>query len=231
MLLSACGGAEDARRRPDRSPRSHVGESPSSVPASPVSPAPASPYACTVVLGFSQTAQWYRYGFEGEVDDASWELFAHNGAGVSTWANPDSSMWRRAMLYSPCAERSADPDRVLLTISDDEYLSNPSAWAERIRQAISTIRLKYPSAQAIILQPVVGGPDGEHCDFQGTTVRATFNQPFIERAIQIVASGDVQAGAVPQVRSCADYRDDTGHLEPEAKAPIGTQIGAFYRGA
>jgi hypothetical protein len=182
------------------------------------------------VLGFSQTAQWYRYGFESEVDDASWELFAHNGAVVSTWANPESSMWRRAMLYSPCAERSADPDRVLLTVSDDEYLSDAAAWADRIRAAISTIRLKYPNARTIILQPVVGGPNGAHCDVGGTTVRATFNQPFIEQAIHMVASGDVEVGAVPHVRSCADYRDDTGHLQSEAKAPIGTQIGEFYRG-
>ncbi len=199
----------------------------------PTSPAPASPFACTLVLGFSQTSQWYKEGFESQVDDASWELFFHDGAGVSTWANPDSGMWTRAELYSPCAERSADPDRVLLTVSDAVYQDDASAWQDVIVQAIATIRLKYPDAGSIILQPVVGGPDGERCDHNGETVRATFNQPYIEQAIQKVAHDDpdVEAGLVPQVRTCDDYQDSIGHLQPEAKGPIAAEIGAYYRGA
>jgi hypothetical protein len=183
-----------------------------------------------MVIGFSQTAQWFRFGFETQVDDASWELFAHNGAGISTWADPDSTMWTRADLYSPCAERSDDPDRLMLTISDADYLPDASAWEERIDAAISTIRQKFPGAGEIILQPVVGGPDGEECSDDGVTVRATFNQPYIEAAIREVAGGDVVVGAVPQVRSCGDYRDSIGHLIPEAKEPIGIEIGAYYRG-
>jgi hypothetical protein len=229
MALSACGGTEPVRRRPDRSPRSHVRPSPT---IAPVSPAPPSPFACTVVIGFSQTSQWYKEGFESQVEDASWQLFFHDGAGISTWANPDSGMWTRAELYSPCAERSADPDRVLLTVSEAEYLDDASAWQAFIEQAVQTIRAKYPGATSIILQPVVGGPDGARCDHNGVTVRATFNQPYIEQAIQAVAHDDphVEAGFVPQVRTCDDYRDDIGHLEPEAKAPIAAEIGAYYRG-
>jgi hypothetical protein len=230
MALSACGGSEPVRRRAERSPRSHVRPSPTS---SPVSPAPPSPFACTVVIGFSQTAQWYKEGFESQVEDASWELFFHDGAGISTWANPESGMWTRAELYSPCAERSADPDRVLLTISEAEYLDDASTWQAMIEQAVQTIRLKYPEATSIILQPVVGGPDGARCDHNGETVRATFNQPYIEQAIEAVARDDpgTERGIVPQVQACDDYRDSIGHLEPEAKGPVAAEIGAFYRGA
>jgi hypothetical protein len=228
LLGSSCsGGGEGGGQPPERSPRSRTR---AAEPTAPSSPAPDSPFTCTRVLGFSQTAQWYRWGFESQVDDDSWELFAYNGAGVSTWANPDSRMWTSARLYSPCAERSADPDRVVLTISDAEYRPNASAWAEVIEQAIATIRQKYPDAAEIVLQPVVGGPDGDRCMHDGITVRATFNQPFIEQAIQMVAGGAVRTGAVPQVRTCDDYRDDVGHLVPDAKGPIGAEIGAFYRG-
>jgi hypothetical protein len=229
MALSACGGTEPPRRRPDRSPRSHVRPSPT---VTPVSPAPPSPFACTLVLGFSQTAQWYKEGFESQVEDASWELFFHDGAGISSWANPDSGMWTRAELYSPCAERSADPDRVLLTISEAEYLDDASAWRGMVEQAIQTVRVKYPDAERIILQPVVGGPGGERCDHNGETVRATFNQPYIEQAIGAIVGDDpgTEQGIVPQVRTCDDYRDSIGHLEPEAKGPVAAEIGAFYRG-
>jgi hypothetical protein len=182
-----------------------------------------------MVIGFSQTAQWYRFGFEALIDDPSWELFSHNGAGVSTWADPESRMWTSARLYSPCAARADDPDRVMLTISDDEYLPVVAAWAERIAAAVSTIREKFPGAGEIILQPVVGGPGGEACTRGGVTVRATFNQPYIGAAIATVAGGDVVVGAEPYVSTCDAYRDTIGHLTSEGKAEIATELGSYYR--
>lgn len=229
LLATACAGETDERGR--RGERSHSPRPGNGSPASPpASPAPDAPFICTMVIGFSQTGQWFRFGFETQVDDASWELFMHNGAGVSSWADPESRMWTSADLYSPCAARADDPDRVLLTISDGEYLSDASAWAERIDAAVSTIRQKFPGVEEIILQPVVGGPDGGRCSEDGVTVRATFNQPYIAAGIQQVAGGDVVAGAIPEVRSCDDYRDGIGHFKPDAKAPIGIEIGTFYRG-
>jgi hypothetical protein len=232
VAAAACSdGAGRSAAGGERSPRPGRQGGRSLEVSPPASPAPDAPYLCTMVIGFSQTSQWFRFGFETQVDDASWELFAHNGAGVSKWADPRSRMWTSARLYSPCSERADQPDRVMLTVSDDEYLPDVEAWAERIGAAVTTIRDKLPSASEIILQPVVGGPDGEACDHGGVTVRATFNQPYIEAAIQEVAGGDVVAGAVPEVRTCEDYRDSIGHFEPEAKAPIAVQIGRYYRGA
>lgn len=186
-------------------------------------------FACTRVLGFSQTRQWYWYGgFERFVDEARWELFAHHGAGIRQWADPTSRMWTQSDLDSPCLEGSGSPDRVLLTISDDQYVDDVSIWVTYIRSAVDTIRAMYPSVRQIVLQPVVGGPGGEPCEHGGITVRATFNQPFVRRAIAQVTGGSIVAGASPQVRTCDDYQDSAGHLEGDAREPIGQALGEFY---
>ncbi len=39
---------------------------------------------------------------------------------------------------------------------------------------------------------------------------------------------DLVAGFSPEVRSCADYSDDIGHLVPAARGPIGLAIGQYY---
>jgi hypothetical protein len=181
------------------------------------------------VLGFSQTRQWYWYGgFEQYVDEARWELFSHNGAGVTKWADPTSRMWIQSEVDSPCAAGSGQPDRVLLTISDDAYVDDVSTWTANISAAVETIREKYPTVDQIILQPVVGGPEGGPCERHGLTIRATFNQPFVLQAIEEVAGGNVVAGATPEVRTCEDYQDSTGHLEPDAWGPIAETLGRFY---
>ncbi|MGQ0669846.1 MAG: hypothetical protein ACT4PO_09280, partial [Actinomycetota bacterium] len=90
------------------------------------------------------------------------------------------------------------------------------------------IRTKVPGLEQIVLQPVVGGPGGAECEVGGETVRASFNHPFIDEAIARVVGGDVVAGASPEVRTCSDYRDSTGHLENDARGPIGLSIGNFY---
>lgn len=219
LAAAACGGD------PGRSP---TGVSPSDVDA-------GGGFACTRVLGFSQTRQWYAArdggGFEAVLDGDRWELFYHLGAGITLWADPNSRMWTQSDLWSPCSLRSGDPDRVLLTISTDTYLPDVAAWVSYISRAVSTIRSKYPNVREIILQPVVGGPDGGRCELDGATVRATFNHPYIAMAIEKMVDRGVVAGASPEVRSCADYQDSAGHLSPEARAAIGAAIGEHYAGS
>jgi len=74
----------------------------------------------------------------------------------------------------------------------------------------------------------VGGPGHAECTFSGQLVRASSNHPVIDRAIAMVAAGDAAAGASPEVRTCADYRDSLGHLAGNAQQPIGESIGRFY---
>jgi hypothetical protein len=194
----------------------------------------AASYTCLQVIGFSQTANYYSEApdFEKEVEDSRWQLLWNNGASVNQWMNPNYAGWSRP-LFSPCAKNSETPDRVLLHISGSSG-EDVSAWVQDISKAISTIRQKVPSARQIILQPVIGGPNGQQCPLpSGGFVRASVQHPYIVRAIEEVAassaSGNIVAGMKPQVRSCEDYMPDIGHLAPAAKGPMGKVIGAFYK--
>ncbi|MCI0366446.1 MAG: hypothetical protein L0219_21495, partial [Phycisphaerales bacterium] len=185
-----------------------------------------SQFECTQVIGFSQTNQWYTAGFESAVDNSRWQLLWNGGASINLWADPNYEGWSRS-LVSPCGQGQGSPDRVLLTISGD-FQNDPNWWAQQINAVIAVIRSKYPRVRQIILQPVVGGPNNGQCLFNGQVVRASSNHPVIDAAIALVAGGSVMAGLSPEVRSCADYSDATGHLTPAATGPIGASIGQFY---
>jgi hypothetical protein len=180
--------------------------------------------------------------FEPIVGDSTWQLRAGAGTGVS-WQDPNFAGWTDPRdLYSPCAINSSNPDRVLLTISTPSGLPTVGWWVTNIRAEIATIREKYSNVREIILQPVVGGPNNRVCYFDGNPgdpVHASEIHPTIEQAIAQVVGGNVVAGMSPEVRTCADYADNTGHLcYPDfdacgtlnARGPIGTLIGNFYAG-
>jgi hypothetical protein len=201
-------------------------------------------FTCTEMLGFSQTLMWEETPeFQGAVDDASWQIRFRAGGDVDLWADPNADAWNppvdqdclgsgQVTLCSPCAQGSTSPDRVLFTITLQGYLSDVPTWVQKIRAAIATIRSKHPLVRQIVLQPVVGGPHHAVCPVstQPQGVRASFNHPYVDQAIAIVVGDapDLVAGISPEVRTCADYMDDVGHLEPGARGPIGGTIGQYY---
>jgi hypothetical protein len=190
-------------------------------------PAAAAP-VCTQVIGFSQTRDWYEGGgaFEAVVGDPRWQLLARWGAAVNLWADPGYEGWSEP-LTSPCAEGSAAPDRVVLTVTGG-WRDNVDRWVREIEGAIATIRAKVPSATTIVLQSVVGGPDHGDCYFEGTLIRDSWQHAHIDEAIARVAGGDVLVGASPEVETCADYRDAAAHLTESGAASLGARLGAFY---
>ncbi|MEM7143605.1 MAG: hypothetical protein AAF591_00630 [Verrucomicrobiota bacterium] len=197
-------------------------------------------FDCTQVIGFSQVGGanggWFVTGntFESIVDDDKWQLLWNSGAGVDRWQDPDYTGWNNA-LVSPCPTGSDSPDRVLLVISGP-YGSDETAWANAINATIETIKSKLPTATRIILQPVVGGPDHATCIFTptGAQIRASWQHAHIDNAIDDViaqrfgTTPEVVPGFSPEVRTCADYTDATGHLTLEAAAAIGATIGEYY---
>lgn len=187
-------------------------------------------FTCTQVVGFSQTREWFLDApdFEEVVGSDGWQLLWRGGAGIDKWANPDFRGWLEP-IRSPCASGEDDPDRIVLTISRQAFESDVEVWAQDIRAAVETTRGKYPNLEEIVLQPVVGGPNHQTCEFQGNPVRASVNHPTIDQAISdVVGGGDVVAGASPEVRTCEDYEDGVGHLTAEAAGPIGRTIAVVY---
>jgi hypothetical protein len=211
------------------------------------------------VIGFSQTGEWYLGPplgapvptFEPIVGDDQWQLRAYEGAGLS-WQDPTFIGWTDpAALYSPCVTNSTNPDRVVLNIAClpkdvpcEPGIPSVAFWVTNVQNEIATIRAKYSNIRQIVLQAVVGGPNDTVCYFNnnpGDPVHSSLIGPNIDTAIaQVVAAdptGQVVAGISPEVRTCADYADDAGHLcypgfdtcgTLDARGPLGTMIGQFY---
>jgi hypothetical protein len=189
----------------------------------------AQEFACTHVIGFSQTRGWFSDTdtFENIVIDGNWQLIWQGGAGVDQWRNPNYGGWNQNIISS-CTQNSNAPDRILLTISGP-YGADEGAWAEAIQETIDNIRIKYPSVQEILLQPVVGGPNHEDCFLNGTAlIRASWQHKHIDNAIATLVGGDVLQGFSPEVNDCSDYVDQTGHLTTIGYENAATNIGSYY---
>ena len=200
----------------------------------------------TRVIGFSQVGMggggWFVAGdvFESIVDNDRWELLWAGGAGVDRWREPSFGGWSQS-LVSACPG-DLPVDRVLLSISGP-YGDDENAWAEAIKATVETIRNKIPTAKQIILQAVVGGPNGEPCPAPaggfgfmggGSGVRASTQFPHIVNAINEVVKqhegDDVQiiAGYEPKLPSCDGFSDALGHLTPQGAAAVAKLIGEYY---
>lgn len=200
---------------------------------------------CTLVLGFSQTADWYMAPvdrsfddslsqaaavFESRLDGDNWQLMWFPGAGVNRWSDPNYVGWTFAPTLFPCATSSDAPERVVFMISGP-FGSDVDAWADEIDEAISVIREKIPSADMIALQSVVGPPKGhDECLIDGNAVRASTQWKYIAEAIEQVAPEheDVVVGALPRLHSCAHYTDTLGHIGGPGGTSVAASLAKFY---
>ena len=215
-------------------------------PPFPLSDAQQVGYNCTLVLGYSQVANWYISGsFESYVNNATWQLKWMNGAGVEVWGRASLNI-NSVTTSSPCTNNSTTPDRVVYSVSGGQG-NNVSEWVEGIKNVTANINADLPSVRLILLQPVVGGVGSDTNTFlhawgvqacpnppndYTNGVRASRQYPFILQAINIVAGessiDDVIVGAVTEVRDCADYADSTGHLATQARPYFGQWFGNYY---
>ena len=186
------------------------------------------------VIGFSQTYQWYFGGppsydqFLTQMPPRSTQLRWRGGASIDAWADPNFGGWTDGVASASCASGSANPDRIVLTISG-EFHSDVAWWHDQIAQAVANARARYSGLRTIYLQPVVGGPNHAACYVGGNQVRATYNEPYISQAItRLVNEGVGVWGANPLVQSCSDYADDIGHLADSGRVSVATSVGAFY---
>lgn len=193
-----------------------------------VTPAAAqSGFTCTEIIGYSQTREWFTLGAQALAQSGHWQLRAVDGASVDRWASLDFPGWNNSNVTNRCVQGADRPDRVVLDISDD-YHTDVNWWVQQGSFAIANIRHNRSSAKQIVLQPVVGGPNGQQCPMGGKINRASFNHPYIDQAIDRLVGGDVLRGPDPTVRSCADYKDDIGHMNDAAAAAVGQSIAQFY---
>lgn len=185
---------------------------------------------CTMVMGFSQTDEWYSSGFESAVGNGSnWQGLLEDGSTAIRIADPNEEIWDEwddGVVRSKCTTGWQTPDRVILNISG-VWEDDPQVWATLIANAVATTRSKLGNPQ-IVLQPVVGGPNHADC---GT--RASYNHPFIDAGIALAVAADptLVVGFSPEVGSCSHYEDTKGHLTNSGAAYVAQQVASYYAGS
>jgi hypothetical protein len=238
-VLALAGTACQRGGEPERSPTSTAPTSPEPSTTTPgASPSPSatgSVFAarCTLVIGLSQTQNWFEGGaFEAlpTIRDEQWEILAEAGADVSVWSDPNA----RAYSEAPTSACDRPPDRVVFQVVAAGWRSRPvEDQVGDLQASIANIRATWPSVEVIELIPVVGGPDALPCEIPtqvgARTVDASGMNPAMTALIAQVANGqDVLAGPDLLLADCRQYLDGLGHLTQEGSEYIASVIAAYY---
>jgi hypothetical protein len=224
VLLAACQDGAEGRRRPRRV------ESPSEPPPS----ATVEPVTtdCTLVLGFSVTANWYRDGaFEQQpgIQDDAWEVIALGGHDVWVWADPTNPAFAKPP-ESPCP---GEPNRIVYQVAAKGWRNFAEGEiAAALEHSIDNIREHWPTAEVVELIPVVGGPGGQPCptsSTRGGAVDASEMNPLMNELIAHVADGrNVVAGPDLDLADCSQYGDGRGHLTEDGSRYIASVLARYF---
>lgn len=199
-------------------------------------------FSCTQVLGFSQSMEWYaglsiaddrdagtRPDLSALAPDAflpGWQGRFFMGASVEKWTDPDFPGWsgaHRLAHETPAHCGRDEVDRVVFNVSGEAR--SPDAWAAAVDSVVDVIRAKFPAVREIVMQPVVGAPEGECTD-----VRAARNHPAVAEGVRRAADrGGVTAGPDPKVATCDQFSDALGHLTVEGAEHVRRALREHYR--
>lgn len=203
----------------DPNPGSSASPNPSSSPLSP-------PYRCTEVIGLTITAEWYSAGFEQLVDDARYQARTRPHTFVDQWADPAHAAWGEP-ITSPCSERSASPDRVVLFAANWK-LENQADWTKVLEAFVATAQRRYPALKALELFTVLRGPKNQTCGDPKSVV-----DPMIDAAIASVVAAHpdlVHAGPKLEPTDCAVFEKGGPHFTPEGRKLVAAQLASVLQG-
>lgn len=187
------------------------------IPAPPPVPAPVSapvpapapaPFICTEVIGLTVTAEWYTGGLERIVNDARFQARTRPHTFVDQWADPAHAAWSEP-ITSPCAERSAAPDRVVLFAANWNLLTREE-WTKVLEAFVATALGRYPALRELELFTVLRGPRNQTCGDPKSVV-----DPMIDAAIESVARAHpalVHAGPKLEAPDCSVFEKGGPHF-------------------
>lgn len=198
--------------------------------------------SCTQVLGFSQSLEWYgglsladymaddgppkSPSLETGVFLPNWQGAFYVGASVEKWLDPGFLAWsgNDGTTHEVATHCDRDQvDRVVFNVSGEARPADE--WASIIESVAELIRENFPAVRQIVMQPVVGAPDGA-CQ----EVLAARNHPDIAEGIRKVAQrGMVEAGPEPKVATCDQFRDGLGHLTKDGARHVRNMLENHYR--
>jgi hypothetical protein len=178
--------------------------------------AAADDFVCTEVLGVSVTGDWFGAGFERGIDGARWQARSRSHAFVELWADPASDVWTLPAV-SPCARRSDDPDRVIVTVVNWEYKTQ-AEWEARLEALVATIRVKRPGARRIELMTMLRGPGNRSCGSDMTVVHDEVDQAIA--AVAARHAGLVAVAPRVELATCAPFLNGGPHFTGAGMAAV-----------
>ncbi len=207
-----------------------------SAQTSPVGAA-TSGFRCSQVTAMTLTREWFEAGFEqnpGIVDDR-WQLKARQSGYITEWANPNSDFWDHPP-QSPCANGSASPDRVVLTVLSwrPACCTTQPQWEAVVDAAVTTLRAKYADLKRIDLMTVIRGPNNKECPLPVAA------NEYIAMPAELDAGLAAAAAKFPnlvfvapkfEAPSCAAFNGGGPHLTKAGNAEVARSISAYFAAA
>ena len=199
-----------------------------------VGAAPPTTFVCNQVIAMTLTREWYVAGFEqapGIIDDR-WQLKARQSGYITEWANPNSDFWNQA-VQSPCANGSASPDHVVLTVLSwtPQCCTTPAEWEAVVTNTVTTLKAKYAGLKRVDLMTVVRGPENKNCPTPPARGETVSMQPEFEAGLAAVAAkfpNMVFVGPKVEAPNCAAFVGGGPHLTPAGNAEVAKAIAAHF---
>ena len=204
------------------------------VPISAAAQAGGNQFVCNQVIGLTLTREWYQEGFEKAVGiaDDRWQLKARQSGYITEWSNPTSAFWNHEP-QSPCANGSASPDHVVLTVLSwrPPCCATQAEWEAQVGKAVATLQSKYAGLKRIDLMTVVRGPRNQGCPAPPATDEYIAMPQEFDAALAGVAAkfpGLVFVGPKAEASSCAAFVGGGPHLTKEGNAEVAKAIAAYF---
>jgi len=180
------------------------------------------------------TREWYEAGFEqspGIVDDR-WQLKARQSGYITEWSNPDSAFWNHP-VQSPCANGSASPDRVVLTVLSwrPACCTTRAQWEAQVTTAVTTLKAKYAGLKRIDLMTVVRGPGNKTCPTPPVPNEYIAMPGELDGGLADVAAkfpGLVFVGPKAEASRCESFQGGGPHLTKAGNEEVARKIAEYF---
>jgi hypothetical protein len=196
--------------------------------------APLPQFVCHQVTAMTLTREWYEAGFEQSpgMVDGRWQLKARQSGYITEWSNPDSDFWNQP-VQSPCANGSASPDHVVLTILSwrPACCTTQAEWEAQVTRAVTTLQARYPGVKRIDLMTVIRSPGNRPCPAPPVPGEYVAMPQELDDGLAAVASrfpGLVFVAPRFEAPSCEAFQGGGPHLTATGNADVARAIAAHF---
>jgi hypothetical protein len=196
--------------------------------------ASATAFVCSQVTAMTLTREWFQAGFEENPGIANdrWQLKARQSGYITEWANPNSDFWNQA-VQSPCANGSASPDHVVLTVLSwrPACCTTAAQWEAVVSSAVTNLKAKYAGLKRVDLMTVIRGPGNNTCPLPPVANEYIAMPAELDAGLAAVAAKFPNLVFVTpgfEAPSCSAFVGGGPHLTPAGNAEVAKTIAAYF---